>query len=260
MSSQKPRAQSPSSHAGGSDRSRGPRQRGAHGRRPPSPQHLPEHAHAKPRLPPRVPAQPSSATAGATASPLSGGTSQRVAAPRAAPKGERRSPATAISRDEPQQAHAKPNPNPNPNPNPDSNPNPNPNPNPNGITRSRALSAHALLTYSTDQAHAAAPALASGGTPADYTPLASRGTAAQHTPAPGAYNQRTGESNQPRHSRQLAQRERGVISGQGGSPEGGFDDQSAPTTPTPTPKTPGWAAAVQWASAAEKVLAAHPQP
>jgi len=116
MSSQKPRAQSPSSHASGSDRSRGPRQRGAHGRRPPSPQRLPEHAHAKPRLPPRVPAQPSSATAGATASPISGGTSQRVAAPRAAPKGERRSPATAIARDEPQQAHANSNPNPNPNP------------------------------------------------------------------------------------------------------------------------------------------------
>ena len=116
MSSQRPRAQSPSSHAAGSDRSRGPRQRGAQGRRPPSPQRLPEHAHAKPRLPPRVPAQPSSATAGATASPVSGGTSQRSAAPRAAPKGERRSPATAISRDEPQQAHANPNPQLEPNP------------------------------------------------------------------------------------------------------------------------------------------------
>ena len=126
MSSQKPRAQSPSSHAAGSDRSRGPRQGRAHGRRPPSPQRLPEHAHAKPRLPPRVPPQPSSATAGATASPISGGTSQRVAAPRgvAASKGERRSPATAIARDEPQQAHATPNPNPNLSPNPSPNPSP----------------------------------------------------------------------------------------------------------------------------------------
>ena len=122
------------------------------------------------------------------------------------------------------------------------------------------------LAYSTYQAQADAPALASAGTPADYTPLASRGTAAQHTLAPGGYNQQTGASNQPRHSRQLAQRERGVISGQGRSPEAVPDDQSAPTTPTPTPtttpppKTPGWAAAVQWALAAEKVLAAHPQP
>ena len=153
MSGRKPRAQSPSSHAAGSDRSRGPRQGGAHGRRPPSPQRLPEHAHAKPRLPPRVPPQPSSATAGATASPISGGTSQRVAAPRgvAESKREHRSPATAIARDEPQQAHAHPHPHPHPNPNPDPNPVPNRNPNSNGITRSRVLSAHAQLhlpTYS----------------------------------------------------------------------------------------------------------------
>ena len=151
MSSRKPRAQSPSSHAAGSDRSRGPRQGGAHGRRPPSPQRLPEHAHAKPRLRPRVPPQPSSATVGATASPISGGTSQRVAAPRgvAESKREHRSPATAIARDEPQQAHAHPHPHPNPNPNPDPNPDPNRTPNSNWITRSRVLSAHAQLHFPT---------------------------------------------------------------------------------------------------------------